>query len=56
MSTHNHLATGEFTGPLGAKKADSQWQKLKELLKEHGPDRTVEQWKQVRHYNVLVKS
>ncbi|XP_039746699.1 uncharacterized protein LOC120624300 [Pararge aegeria] len=46
MSTHNHLATGEFTGPLGAKRANSQWQNLKSLLKEHGPDRTVEQWKQ----------
>ncbi|XP_023952792.2 uncharacterized protein LOC112058529 isoform X1 [Bicyclus anynana] len=46
MSTHNHLATGEFTGPLGGKRADSQWQTLKEMLKEYGPDRSINQWKQ----------
>ncbi|CAK1592179.1 unnamed protein product [Parnassius mnemosyne] len=46
ISTHNHLATGEFTGPLGAKRANSQWQILKEMLKEYWPDRTIDQWKQ----------
>ncbi|XP_034839906.2 uncharacterized protein, partial [Maniola hyperantus] len=46
MSAHNHLATGEFTGPLGAKRANSQWQILKDLLKEYGSDRSVDQWKQ----------
>ncbi|CAG5001937.1 unnamed protein product [Parnassius apollo] len=46
MSTHNHLATGEFTGPLGAKRAESEWQILRDILKKYGPDRTVEQWKQ----------
>ncbi|CAG5009035.1 unnamed protein product [Parnassius apollo] len=46
MSTHNHLATGEFTGPLGAKRAESEWQILRDILKEYGPDKAVEQWKQ----------
>lgn len=48
---HNNLATGEFAGPLGAKRANTKWQILRDILKEHGPDRTVEQWRQVCFHN-----
>ncbi|XP_049886476.1 uncharacterized protein LOC126380941 [Pectinophora gossypiella] len=45
MSTHPSFANGEFTGPLGSQQYLQQWETLRMLLREHGPDKSIEQWR-----------
>lgn len=49
MSTHVDFANndGEFASPLNAKKKQAEWKKLANLLRQHGPDKTIDQWMHV---------
>lgn len=39
-----------------SQKADAQWLRIKDLLKGYGPDRSIEQWKQVIKTNFLTSA
>nr|CAD7451404.1 unnamed protein product [Timema bartmani] len=47
MSTHSKLATGRFSCAVGNVALDRQWEALSKILEEHGPKKTVAQWKTV---------
>ncbi|KAL4716736.1 hypothetical protein ACJJTC_004855 [Scirpophaga incertulas] len=45
MITHPVLANGEFTGYQGRLQEQREWEELRLILNEYGPDKSVEQWK-----------
>nr|CAD7415299.1 unnamed protein product [Timema cristinae] len=47
MSTHSDLASGRFSCAMGNSAMDRQWEALSKILEEHGPKKTVAQWKTV---------
>jgi hypothetical protein len=49
MVEHRNVALGTFVGPLGKVTIEENWRELTEILKLHGPSKTIDQWKQVMH-------
>ncbi|XP_046407106.1 uncharacterized protein LOC124171811 isoform X1 [Ischnura elegans] len=47
MVDHRDFACGRFQGPQGKVTAERQWQQLAEILEDHGPKKSAEQWKKV---------
>ncbi|XP_047027747.1 integumentary mucin A.1-like isoform X2 [Helicoverpa zea] len=47
MSTHTLFANGEYRGPLGKEGHNEEWVRIQQLLKEYGPNKTVEQWRTI---------
>ncbi|RVE41525.1 hypothetical protein evm_013827 [Chilo suppressalis] len=45
LAAHPRLAHGEFSGPQGKLNEQREWEELRVILNEHGPDKSLEQWK-----------
>ncbi|XP_063530782.1 uncharacterized protein LOC134749712 [Cydia strobilella] len=45
MAQHQRFANREYDGPLGAQRYEAQWEALAQVLREHGPDKSVQAWK-----------
>ncbi|RVE42559.1 hypothetical protein evm_012792 [Chilo suppressalis] len=45
MESHPRLANGEFYGAQGKLQEQGEWQHLRAVLNEHGPDKSIDQWK-----------
>ncbi|XP_026316673.1 uncharacterized protein LOC113227843 [Hyposmocoma kahamanoa] len=44
MASHPRLAEGEYTGPQGKRQKELQWLKLRTILNQFGPNKSIAQW------------